>query len=307
LDYHDALNTGIIRILQEEPRASTKSIAEALQTSEAKVAARIKALTANKMIQVVLKQSIHASDPTSVTAIIELYVDDPKALPEVEAAVCKFDEVFSAYGTTRRPEIIVNCRARSPRELNDIVMRMAKEIPHLGQMRTLPILDLGRYSTTLGALGMPERKPPVEGDVGEQLIRLLQEDGRQSVSALSRQLGLSVTATRYRMEQLLKRPGVSIGLVCESQAAGFTTWFDVRISVAPAHLEAALDRFSEHDGVRVVAHLAGEENLNLFLVMQTLEEVDDFVRDEIRPLPGLINFSMLRVLRVFKYDYNFDL
>ena len=135
----------------------------------------------------------------------------------------------------------------------------------------------------------------------------MQKDGRQSISALARQLGLSVTATRSRVETLLRQPGTTIGLVCDSAALGYRTWFDIRATVAPSSLAAALDRFSNHPAVRVIAHLAGQANLAIFLVTQSINEVDDFIDEEIRRLPGLIDFTMMRVPRVFKYDYSYNL
>lgn len=87
----------------------------------------------------------------------------------------------------------------------------------------------------------------------------------------------------------------------------FSTWFDVRATVRPSGLSGALERFSDRDNVRVVAHLAGEHNLALFLLCRSVEEADQFVSEEIRTLPGLLDFSLMRVPSVSKFDYNFNL
>lgn len=298
---------GIIRLLIENGRASNKSIAQALGLTEAMVAARIRALISNNVIQVALQKNVHASSSTSVSALIEFYLSDVSRKDETCEAIARVDAVFSAYETARRPEIIANCSAASPRELNDIIKELAATLPNVRQMNALPILELGKFSTTLGALGL---KPDMAGsstDIGAHLVELLQKDGRQPISALARQLGLSVTATRARLENLLKQPGTSIGLVCDSAALGFRTWVDIRATIAPAHLAEALERFSNHAAVRVIAHLAGQANLAIFLVTRSIEEVDSFIDDEVRQMPGLIDFTMMRVPRVFKYDYNYNL
>lgn len=120
-------------------------------------------------------------------------------------------------------------------------------------------------------------------------------------------MGLSVTETRYRLNKLLDQPGMRIGLVCDTEILGITTWFDVRAKVRPACLKGALERFSDRNDVRVVAHLAGENNLALFLLCRSVEEADRFVAEEIRTLPSLLDFSLMHVPRVLKFDYNFNL
>lgn len=308
VDIIEGPDDGIIRLLAENGRVSNKSIAQRLGLSEAMVAARIRTLISNNVIQIVLQQEISSSSRNAVSAMVELYLSNPGSRDEVAEVISRHDAIFSAYETARRPEIILNCRAASFRDLNDIIKDLARTMPHVVRMDTLPILELGKISTMLGAIGLQQpSRPPAREDIGAQLVALLQKDGRQSVAALARQLGLSVTATRARMENLLRQPGTSIGLVCDAAALGYKTWVDIRATVAPRSLEAALERFADHPAVRVIAHLAGQANLSIFLVTRSIEEVDAFIENEIRDLPGLIDFTMMRVPRVFKYDYNYNL
>lgn len=306
MQYGDEATTQILRLLTVEPRASNKRIAECSGLSEVAVAARIKALQADNVMRVVLQQDTSESSPNSIAAIVEFYLERPEFIVQVATALAGFDEIFSVYETARRPEIIINCRAEGQRALNALLMRLAQTIPNVREMHSLPILSLGRYSTVLGTL----RRYP--GDAGgprpsDPLTSLLQRDGRQSISSLARQLGLSITATRYRLNKLLREPGVRIGLICDSEALGYSTWCEVRASITPALLESALERFSGRENVRVVAHLAGASNLALFLLCRSIEELDRFVAEEIRLLPGLLDFTLMRVPRVFKFDYNYNL
>lgn len=307
LNYGDELTSRILSVLAEAPRASNKRIAAIVGASEATVASRIRMLQAEGVMRVVLQRDIHASSPNSVAAIVEFFLERSDAIAEAAAVIGAFDDIFSVYQTARRPELIVNCRSESPKALDRLLMQLAQAVPHLQEMHSLPILSLGRYSTVLGTLRRYPQKPREGGDDQPMLAKLLQEDGRQSISSLARQLGLSITATRYRLTKLLEQPGVHIGLVCDTEVLGITTWFDVRAKVRPSCLKDALERFSGRDNVRVVAHLAGENNLALFLLCRSVEEADRFVTDEIRALPGLLDFSLMRVPNVHKFDYNFNL
>lgn len=307
MNYGDEVTTRILQILAEKPRAPNKHIAMAAGISEATVASRIRTLQADGVIRVVLQRDWHQSSPSAMTAIAEFYVEQPGAIAEAIEAIAAFDEVFSVYETVRRPEIVANCSAESPQAFADLMKQMATKVPHLREMHSLPIISFGRYTTTLGTLRRYPEKTLRKSEEDDPLIALLQQDGRQSVSALARQLGLSVTATRYRVNKLLSQPGWRVGLVCDSEALGYTTWFDVRAKVRPAMLQNALDHFSDNSSVRVVAHLTGPSNLFLFLLARSLDEVDDFVSGELRNLPGLLDFSLMRVPSVFKYDYHFNL
>lgn len=307
LNYGDELTSRILDVLGETPRASNKHIATVVGASEATVASKIRTLQAEGVMRVVLQRDIHASSPNSVAAIVEFYLERPDMIAEAAAVIGAFDDIFSVYETARRPELIVNCRSESPKALDALLMQLANSVPHLQEMRSLPILSLGRYSTILGTLRRHPSKLCNVDDDQPLLAQLLQEDGRQSISNLARQLELSITATRYRLTKLLSQPGMRIGLVCDTETLGVTTWFDVRAKVRPSCLQGALERFSNRNNVRVVAHLAGENNLALFLLCRSVEEADRFVAEEIRTLPGLLDFSLMRVPRVLKFDYNFNI
>lgn len=307
MHYGDELTSRILGVLAEAPRASNKRIAAMVDASEATVASRIRALQAEGVMRVVLQRDIHASSPNSVAAIVEFFLERSDVIAEAAAVIGAFDDVFSVYETARRPELIINCRSESPKALDALLMRLAEAVPNLQEMHSLPILSLGQYSTVLGTLRRYPAKTCTVDEGQPSLARLLQEDGRQSISSLARQLGLSVTATRYRLTKLLEQPGMRIGLVCDTEVLGITTWFDVRAKVRPSSLNSAFERFSGRDNVRVVAHLAGENNLALFLLCRSVEEADQFVSEEIRTLPGLLDFSLMRVPNVLKFDYNFNL
>ena len=307
MEFGDDVNGKILGLLAVEPRASNKHIAAAVGISEVAVASRIRSLQADGVMRVVLQCDTYESSPNSIAAVVELYLERSDALAEAEAAIAEFEDVFSAYQSARRPEIILNCRSETPKALNALLMQLATTVPHLREMRTLPILDLGRYSTAIGTLSRYPGKAEKPRTVGDALVHLLQQDGRQSISSLARQLGLSITAARYRFTKLLSQPGMRIGLVCDSETLGYTFWFDMRLKIKPAYLRSAMDRFSGNAYVRVVAHLSGEANLLVFVLAKSVEEVDEFVRREIRGLEGLLDFTMIRVPRVFKFNYNYNL
>jgi len=303
----DDLDLAIIRVLGENPRVTNKAIALALDVSEPTVAARIRSLHNDNVIRITGRRNAREDRENSLLAIAECFLEDSSKIAEVGAAFSNFDDVLVAYETSRRPELILIIRAANPRMLNETIMTLASQVPNLAQLNTLPILDIRRYHTSLMNL---ERLPPPRPkpqDVGEALIALLEEDGRQSIRSLGRQLGLSETAVRHRMSRLLKETSMEIVLVCDAAAMGYHVWTDIRVTVAPAKLKAAMDSLAEQENVIVVAHLAGQHNLQIFLTCRSVEDLDSFVSNHVRSLPGLVDFAMMRVPNVVKYNYHYIL
>ena len=302
--HSDIVNQGIIDLLKQDGRISNKKIAQSLGVSEPTVAARIRALQASNTIRVVAQRSLHKTSESASIAMLELYVDDPKAIKGVGLELRKCDAIISAFETSRRPEVIAFCFAESPAALNRTILALVRRIPYLRQMNTLPLLSVGETYSFHANLRVPRPQRTPSSDLGDRLLALLEDDGRQSVRMLANKLGLSETAVRARLAKLRRRPGIRIGVVHDSISLGYGITIDLRLTIEPAHLETAIRGLCKRPGVEAIAHLAGEKNLLAFVILKSIDDGDQFIEQEIRPLKGLLDFSMTRVRNVIKHNYN---
>lgn len=303
----DADDGRIMEMLSVDGRVSNREIAAQLSLSEVFVANRIRSLIAANVMRVVLQRSAIGIGRNAVPALIEFYIPDPAIIGDVAGIIAAQPAIFAAYETARRPEIVAQCIARSRADLNRLVLTLAELLPDIVGITTLPILELGQTGTEIGVVGKRMPVPRADRDVREKLIELLSEDGRQPINSLARQLSLSPTAARYRLNKLLSEPGMRIGVVYDAPALGLTTWADVRLQIASHSIRATMEALSQLEALRVIAHISGSQNMALFVVVRTIEELDRFINKHIRTIHTVRDFTVLRVPEIIKYDYNYIL
>lgn len=300
----DETDSRLIAVLAEDGRMTNRALAERIDLPEALVAARLKSLIAANIVRVVAQRSIPADRAGTITAIVQLHLSAPDRVNEVAGLLRAMDEFFIVYETARRPEICAYAHVGGVRALNELALNLAERSTAIVQMNVLPFLAVHRMRQNVASLRHPRPPKPDPADVEEALIRQLEFDARQPVSAIARKIGLSQTATRYRLEKLLQDGKLEIKVVTDAQSMGYTIWADIRISLIPGGIRGAIASFSLHPDVISLAHLAGPANLMVFVVARTVEGLDNFVRQHVRTLPGMLDFAVMRVPRVLKYNYN---
>lgn len=299
-----SMDDELIAALSLDGRMTTKKLAQRAGTSEAATSARLRQLIEANVIRVVAQQDASKDPPSTVKAMIELHLAEPGALAVVIDTLEAIEEVRIVYETARRPELCCHARATDMGVLRDIVARIACSSPAIAQISVLPLLGIHRSRRNIVNLEHSRPYRPRPTDIEGALIHELGIDARQPVSSLARKLGLSPTATRYRLEKLLADGRYNINLLRDAKAMGYAIWADLRITLRPQEVSCAIDRLAQHKDVISIAHLCGAANLMVFVVSRDVSDLDTFVREEIRSLPGMSGYEIMRVPKVAKYDYN---
>jgi len=110
------------------------------------------------------------------------------------------------------------------------------------------------------------------------IIEILQNDGRISVSALGRRVGLSQPATSERLKRLEER-GIIAGYkaVIDPASVGFGMMAIVRLRTTHEHIKTCLKQFSEMPQVIEVLRLTGEDCFHLKVIVPTPAELEGIV------------------------------
>lgn len=299
----DELNRQIIDLLAADPESSNRKLAQALGVSEPTIAARIRNLIAGNVIRLVLQRPVRHDGGAHSLAILDLYVDDADAIGPVGRQVAQFAEILTVYESSRRPELVAHAFAESYQELSELVLTIGEQVSGLARLSVSSVLAANRYMEHIGNLNAAPVPPPTGDDPRTRLLALLCVDARQTTLALSRALGLSQTSVRHHAK-MLHRDGYRTALVCDARSLGYEVWTELRVTVAAQYLRRALASLEHMPDITVTAHITGSANLMIFFSARTVEELDAFVRDHIRPMPGMVDFAIMRIPNVVKANYN---
>jgi DNA-binding Lrp family transcriptional regulator len=282
----------LIRALQEDGRASIRSLALRLGQSRAAVAARLRAMLDDRTVRVVaavdpvfLGQHVLAHVSIRTDGTVEAVAEHLRDMHETV--------LVSAVGGSH--DLVTEVRLGSMEELHDL----------LAQIRAIAgVLDINTiiYSTVVKGFFVSEYHGDVTLDgIDEALIEQLQTDGRTSFRALGEAVRLSPSAVATRVQRLIDGGVIKISAV---EARG----------LAHRQLSMGVGLNLDHDDESVIEALRtgrgvdfAARTLGRFDAVATLVEPSAGALyaslERLRALPGVTRIEAWLHLAVLKEDY----
>lgn len=132
-------------------------------------------------------------------------------------------------------------------------------------------------------------------EIDEQLVLLLQQDGRISYSDLGAAVGLTSGGARMRVKRLEERGILKVIGVTSAYELGLRSIASVQIRI-DGDVDEVADRISELDGVRYLVLGSGSFDLLVEAYATTPAELYTLIHRRIRRVPGV------RGVETFLYD-----
>jgi Lrp/AsnC family transcriptional regulator, regulator for asnA, asnC and gidA len=147
-------------------------------------------------------------------------------------------------------------------------------------------------------------KPATLDEVDRELVRLLQEDGRRSLSEMAREVGLSHASVRTRINRLLDEQIVTITAVTHPGTHGYTqsATIAVRTDHRLARVSESVAAIAE---VYYLVTVTGEYDLLVELMAKDTEHLQELVM-QLRAIPGVVSTTTLPFVKTLKWVYSPD-
>lgn len=123
-------------------------------------------------------------------------------------------------------------------------------------------------------------------DVDRTILKLLQEDGRTSLTEMAQSLGLSRTAIRYRLASL-EQDGILKGFTAILNPLVFesTSYVKILVEIRPQNIHVCMKHFMRSKEVVEVHRLSGDSPLLLTCFFRSTRQRDDFILKRLERLP----------------------
>lgn len=119
-----------------------------------------------------------------------------------------------------------------------------------------------------------------------KIIEYLSQNGRESFAKIAQKLRLSSVAVKNRVDKLLKEKIIRIR--AELQIDQFYTMAaQINVEADVKTVEQLIEKLERYPEVYQLAKLAGHYNLCIGVLAHNLENIEAFVDDEIRVIPGV--------------------
>lgn len=282
----------LIRALQENGRASIRSLSALLGQPRAAVAARLHALLRDRTVRVVA-----AVDPAllgqHVLAHVSLRAAGPVQPLATQLAALPETVLVSAVGGLN--DIVIEVRVGTVAELHDLLARV-RSLPQVHDINTLI------YTSVLKGFFVSAYRGDLRpDDIDTTLIELLQQDGRMTFRALGQELRLSPSAVSTRVQRLLDAGVITISTVEARGLEHRQLSMGVGMSLSGDD-SSVLDVLRAHRGVDFAARTLGRFDAIATLVEPSTGALHATL-EHIRRLPGITATESWPHLAVIKEDY----
>lgn len=142
-------------------------------------------------------------------------------------------------------------------------------------------------------------------DLDLRILREMEADGRQSISALAKTLGVSRAYAGKRLQGLLDREATRIVTFTDARVLGLQTMAMVGLQVSLADLHAAADRLRRLGSVQLVMITAGPHNIVIEAMFSDPGQLSALLTRDLGAIPGIKSVETTTVLEWRKMSFSY--
>lgn len=296
MNYPDEIDSNIIAVLRSNPRVSNKEIATQLEIAESTVAQRIRGMADNGVMKVIAQKHVFSDGYTSMCFL--LVNASQRTVQSVCADIAKHRDVSSAAQVLGNPNIFVTMRAKS---LSD-AHKLARQIGSISGVDTVELcaaIDVHKYVSALGNVFTPPHREPSDSE--DSIFFPLSTDGRQSNREVSRQLGISESTVRQRLNKLLQRGDIQFEVVCNPAALRLETAAIARITTYSQYTEEVIDELRQMDALPFLVEVTGKANIFALTTSADVQELGDLCDNKILSMRGVRSIEVHLIVSTEKH------
>ena len=145
----------------------------------------------------------------------------------------------------------------------------------------------------------------------EQILMILQEDGRETITNIAKKVGLSIDSVFNRMKALREKGVFTPGIFIDPRVIGFQLIVDVRIklqNITPEMKERFIKHLTSHNRVTNLFSITGKYDFLCTIIAKDTNELEEIIT-EIRN--KYTNYTQdwettlfLKTYKIERYDLN---
>lgn len=133
-----------------------------------------------------------------------------------------------------------------------------------------------------------------------RLIRCLQESPRASYATIARMSGIPGTTVRRRVEALIDAKIITPAMLPDLYKIGYTTSAMVGVKVDMERVDEIALQLKSFPEITLVALTMGRFDIMFFVAQPTLEDLTQFMSQQIAPIEGVRDTETLVTPRILK-------
>jgi Lrp/AsnC family transcriptional regulator for asnA, asnC and gidA len=303
----DDLDRRLTERLWRDGRESTRSLAKALDISEATVSARLRRLEQEQAMRVVAVTDFDAFGyPILGFACIAVHDRPARVVAQELASV---QSAITVAVTTGPSQVMVVVLARDLSDLGDIVGRQISGVDGVAAVQCHLAVEVSKFDSHWAALeaasdGLPtgpaiDDITPLDGAI----LRTLQRDARTSNRRIADELDINESTVRNRIRRMEDEGMVRIKAIADYLAFGHLATSFIGIRVTGGNVVGVGQALAELTDVAVMARTVGGWDFVLVLAAASRETLLETAFDVIAALPNVRDVGVMEVVTAIKHVF----
>ncbi|MDJ0621544.1 MAG: Lrp/AsnC family transcriptional regulator [Desulfocapsaceae bacterium] len=137
-----------------------------------------------------------------------------------------------------------------------------------------------------------------------RIIELLQEDGRCPNTRIARELGISESTVRSRLNRLIEDEIIQIVAVSNPLKIGYKAVGVLKIYVDLSKIEEVTAELQKLEAVWFIVQTTGNPDIYAEFITESTESLHDLLHTKIYPIEGINQVEATLILKYVKRTYN---
>ncbi len=140
--------------------------------------------------------------------------------------------------------------------------------------------------------------------IDQEIIKMLQIDGRLTNTVIAKKLGISEATVRNRLARLIEDEVIQIVAVSNPLKLGFKIAGTIRITVDIAKIDAISQELKKLAPLWFIVHSTGGSDIYGEFVARSIDELNDLLFKKINRIDGVIRTDSSLILKFIKRRYD---
>jgi Lrp/AsnC family transcriptional regulator, regulator for asnA, asnC and gidA len=153
------------------------------------------------------------------------------------------------------------------------------------------------------ATNPPQALPAALDDVDRRIVGALQADGRRPYSRIARDIDVSESVVRYRVQRMEQAGMLQIVGIADPLRIGFDRMALVGIQVRPGTVEEVCEAVAAFPETSYVAAIAGSFDLIVEVICRDTAHFTELLNKRLHHVDGVLSTQSFLVLQIHKMAY----
>ena len=310
----DAVDRQIVHILAIEPRASFRTIAAVIGTSDQTAARRYRRLEESAGLRVL---GVPDGSRLGWTDWFLRLQTTPGGADSIAEALARRPDTRWVHLASGGTEIICTLQARTEEQRDALFLHGLPGSRRVVQISAHSILHdfaPGPWREATRALSAAQLEMLTRGDdlpkpaapgprpaaEDEPLLKELARDGRASCAALAAAIHWHESTVRRRIDELRQAGLLYFEVDIDNRVLGLNAHAILWLSIEPARLEEAGTALARHPEIPFAAATTGPSNLVASAVFRDAQHLYEYLTGELASLPGMRSVETAPIIRTLK-------